>query len=84
MNIGVVFCGGCQSHFDRTKAYQTIDDSVNDTIEYAKKHHPYIHLIVISGCKAACANLDDYQYQNLITIKQSEDIQTAIREISKK
>ncbi len=61
MRIGIKFCGGCQSCYNRKKALEEIMKLVpeHDYI-FAQSDSVYDSLLVISGCKIKCASTEDY------------------------
>ena len=83
MKIGVVFCGGCQSRFDRHKAFETIVKKTGVTIDYAKEGKPYDYLLTISGCPNSCQNTKKYIYNKRLSLKSIDEIIEIITEINK-
>lgn len=75
MKIGVIFCGGCNSRYDRGKAARyIIEKNPKFSIEYAKESETYDGLLVISGCSVACADYDKYKNNaNLVHIQSGEE-----------
>lgn len=69
LNIGVKFCGGCQSRYERGKLYELVRDEVSDAdFEYADDNIFYDILLVISGCPIKCADITRYKSNNTIHI----------------
>lgn len=66
MKIGIKYCGGCQSKFNRPKLLEDIKNHFKDfTFEYVKDEEKYDLLIVISGCHIRCARTD-YNYDSIV------------------
>ena len=72
MKAKIVFCGGCQATFDRLKAYQLL--LYSDVIEDTREKVIFDNLIVISGCKNACRDIENYYYYNIYYINSLSDI----------
>ena len=81
LKIGIIFCGGCQTRYDRAQAYHYLKQNVNVAFEYAKKDYLYECIVVINGCLNSCANLTDYQYHKILKINKLEDIDEIINEL---
>jgi 4-hydroxybutyrate CoA-transferase len=68
--VGVKFCGGCNSGYDRRAAYEKIKDGVSGAtaaekgaginFEQAKESVRYDALLVICGCANRCATVTGY------------------------
>lgn len=69
MKIGIKFCGGCQSKYDRGDVFENIKNKIkNVNFEYVEKYGNYDILIVISGCQIKCADIKDYLAKDIIHI----------------
>lgn len=56
MNIGVRFCGGCRSLFDRGAALDAVKDACPGfSFDYFTENEKYDIILVINGCFTACA-----------------------------
>ena len=61
IKIGVKFCGGCQSRYERGQLYELVRTEVSDAdFEYANDNIMYDILLVISGCHIKCADITRY------------------------
>jgi 4-hydroxybutyrate CoA-transferase len=62
MKIGIKYCGGCRASFNRKKFIDNLIAN-NDGLlfESAKEDVEYNILIVVNGCKTACANHTEYK-----------------------
>ena len=84
MNIGIKYCGGCNSHFDRAGIVNKIIKLFkDDEFEYAKENKPYDIILVINGCSRACADHSALEGNEKIFINQEADYQNAIDLIDK-
>lgn len=73
MNIGIKFCGGCNPNYDRGDLYRRLlGDHPEHSFEMADETKKHDLLIVICGCKRACANVSRYSYERKIMV--SEDV----------
>ncbi|WP_326910296.1 hypothetical protein [Sedimentibacter sp. MB31-C6] len=55
MRIGIKYCGGCNSRYDRKKFIDRLLDEIdNISIELADKNNYYDLILVICGCFSAC------------------------------
>lgn len=69
VKIGVKFCGGCQSKYDRGNLYKKIkEDFKNICYDYVSEDEVYDYLLVISGCHIKCAGIKNYKYKKIINI----------------
>jgi len=59
MRIGIKYCGGCNPRYDRTSSIRKLMDEYKSILfETAKDNVHYDMVLVICGCKSACANHD--------------------------
>lgn len=69
MKIGIKFCGGCQSKYDRGETFDNIKNSIRDVeFQYVEKYGVYDILVVISGCQIQCADIKDYMAKKILHI----------------
>lgn len=78
MKIGVKFCGGCQSRYERGDVLEIIKRNVeNVDFEYALSDVEYDIFLVISGCPIKCADTKKYIYKEIVDI-DSENYKNAV------
>lgn len=66
MKIGLKFCGGCNSKYDRSKVTEILKIKLSKhQIEYVKDNENYDYTFIINGCQRACAS-----YKEFNTIKE--------------
>ena len=79
MNIGVKYCGGCNTHFDRTKVVNRVKKFFkDDKFEYAKEDKSYEIILVINGCNRACADHSMLEGKEVIFINSESDYEKAV------
>ena len=72
--IGIKYCGGCNSEFDRVKALKRYSEKFDINYEYANLNSYYDTLLVICGCYSMCADMDGYMYNKLIMIYNEKQL----------
>lgn len=59
MKIGIKYCGGCNPRYDRTNIAQRLrEDFPGDEIVTATPGLDMDYVVVVCGCKSACALVD--------------------------
>ena len=63
--VGIKYCGGCMSKYDRSSLYKTIVETYpHIKFEYVKNDKVYDYIIIISGCESKCAHIKDLKVKN--------------------
>lgn len=63
MYIGIKYCGGCNSRYDRVKLVNDIKNCFKDyEFNYANGNEPFDLILVINGCHISCASLENLRY----------------------
>ncbi|MDR7855614.1 hypothetical protein [Tissierella sp.] len=58
MIVGIKYCGGCNSRFDRVTMVDKIKSDYREfDFNYATENIEYDFIIVVNGCHIACAGL---------------------------
>lgn len=58
MTVGVRFCGGCRSLYDRGLAFEAVKEACPGfSFEYFTAGSEYDMILVINGCFSACTEL---------------------------
>ena len=84
LRVGIKYCGGCNPYYDRIALFDTISASLKGSVEFVSPHSEYIDLIlVIQGCRTACADLNSFNPVKIRLITQPEDAEDIIREIQR-
>ena len=59
MKIGIKYCGGCNPRYDRTNIAQRLrEDLPESEIVSAAPEREMDYVVVVCGCKSACALVD--------------------------
>jgi hypothetical protein len=60
--IGIKYCGGCTSRYDRVKAVEDLRVRLRDRVEFVSHTDSDIQgILVVAGCPTACVNLTPYK-----------------------
>lgn len=87
LNVGVRFCGGCNSRYDRGEAFKDLESSLKDTAKFshAEEGKEYDLLLVIGGCTNCCASYNQSQTKRGVLkmweLEQLSSIEHAIRDL---
>lgn len=86
MEIGIRYCGGCNSSYDRkefvTNLIKDLGDNYN--FETAKDNKVYHHLILMCGCLNCCLSHEKYTSKyGKIFIKDIRDYNKLLYDIKK-
>ncbi len=74
MKIGIKYCGGCNPKYNRTKLVNEIIIKYSEIdFEPIKEHVFYDGILIINGCKCACASHHMLNTNNKIFLNCSED-----------
>lgn len=74
MIIGIKYCGGCNSHFDRTAIVKQLMNYYSNYIfEYAQVDMEYDILLIVNGCSRYCAKYDLLRGKKIIVIDSDEN-----------
>lgn len=62
MKIGIKYCGGCQSRYERAEVVSSLINkhSHRNTFCYVNEAEVYDLILVVSGCHIKCASISDY------------------------
>ncbi|HHZ01515.1 MAG TPA: hypothetical protein GX396_01065 [Tissierellia bacterium] len=78
MNIGIKYCGGCNSIFDRIEIVNKIKKIFKEeNFEYAKEGDSYDIVLVVNGCTRACADHSALKGHKIF-INSESDFQKAV------
>lgn len=62
MKVGIKFCGGCMTTFNRGQVAKKIKENNPDiAFDYVNTEDIYDFIVVLQGCHVACAGLTDLQ-----------------------
>ena len=76
MKIRVKYCGGCNPRYDRKAVTERLRAAFPESefVEAGDDEGPFDHVIVLSGCSAACASHEDLHgtYGKTVPTSQEE------------
>lgn len=73
MIIGIKYCGGCRIEYDRKKIIEELmDDYSSICIKEASEDESYDILMVVNGCRTACAEHGKYSSMEKIFINSKQ------------
>lgn len=79
MNIGIKYCGGCNSNFDRIEIVNKIKKLFKEEkFEYAKEDTLYDIVLIINGCSRTCADHSALKGDLKVFINSDSDFQEAV------
>lgn len=65
--MGIKYCGGCQSRYDRGKVIREIIKDIPElNYEFVEDGQVYDYLLEISGCPVKCADISKYKVNNSV------------------
>jgi len=85
MEIGVKYCGGCNSKYDRTEFLEKIKLKCSEDIifKHIDEKTEVDLIIVICGCNIACADYKSIKSKNgSVLISNENDINSIIHKIN--
>lgn len=73
--LGLKYCGGCRSTYDRKAAAEAIKAALEDIyeIEIVQDNSVYDIILIVSGCTAQCANISTLPRSTLLLQLYNED-----------
>lgn len=85
LKIGLKYCGGCRAQYDRVKTVEEIKKRTGDAIEFVSHDDEEVDMVlVVTGCKTACADIKSFGNRPIRFIKSSDDADTFIDEVRKR
>jgi hypothetical protein len=80
--IGLKYCGGCSPRYDRVKQVERMKEELGGTIEFVPPECEDAEcILVISGCKTACADITTFSNRSVRFITSEEDVTVWIEEM---
>ncbi|AYD41106.1 hypothetical protein D4Z93_11480 [Clostridium fermenticellae] len=62
MNVGVKYCGGCNSKYDRKQFLYSLERDFKRKFEVVDSSKTYDIIIVLCGCTSCCADHLDLKF----------------------
>lgn len=76
MKIGIKYCGGCKTTYNRVEyVNKLINDFPENNFEPIKDNVNYDIILVVNGCKTACANHETLIAKKKILLNSPEDFE---------
>lgn len=83
--MGLKFCGGCRAGYDRVGLVRSIGERLAGKIEWtAADSGDAEEILIVSGCRTACAKPDSASDRPVRPITGPEDAEEWITEMQKK
>lgn len=84
MIVGVKYCGGCNSRYNRKALVDTLVEKFSHhCFSQASPHIHYDVLLVVNGCSSGCAEITSFHSDRVISLVRPEDISQAILSLEK-
>lgn len=77
--IGIKFCGGCQSTYNRKELIERLTSIEGITFEYVNEDTCYDNVLVVCGCHNRCADVSKIKCRNEIIYLWNKDQEVEIR-----
>ncbi|MGB5749540.1 MAG: hypothetical protein WBM69_21360 [Desulfobacterales bacterium] len=82
LKVGVKYCGGCNPYYDRVALVKWIESRLQGKAKFVSPENVDVDLVlVVEGCRTACADLSAFDGKKIRIITQSADADVFIREI---
>lgn len=81
MIVGVKYCGGCNTKYDRRLLLQKIKSSVAFDFVNVELNIRYDILLVLCGCSSCCADYSKIEYKKIIIVKE-DNFEQVINDIN--
>lgn len=77
MLVGIKYCGGCNSKYDRSKFLKALNQKLPKVkTEFISIGKEYDYVFIVCGCASCCADLKNIKSKNpLIYIKNELDFE---------
>jgi len=84
MKAAVKFCGGCNPSYDRVEAAERVRHLLGEHVEFVAPDDPAVDgVIVITGCRTACADVSAFRDKPMLFITSPESRDKVVRIIEK-
>ena len=82
LKVGIKYCGGCNPYYDRVALVKWIESRLQGKAKFVSPENVDVDLVlVVEGCRTACADLSAFDGKKIRIITQSADADVFIREI---
>ena len=70
LKVGIMFCGGCNTYYDRAEVYARLCDALGDICEFNPSSYlteeKFDLVVIINGCPSVCMLDMDFGTQTLL------------------
>lgn len=70
LNVGVMFCGGCNSYYNREKLYKQLCNELGHVCEFKPSSYltdeQFDMVVIINGCPSVCLTTIDFNAVTLL------------------
>jgi len=85
LKIAIKYCGGCNPNYDRVNAVESVKKELNNKVEFADSLEEYYDIVlVVQGCKNACADTVPYLEKETYQITCPEDSKAFVKKMNTK
>ena len=84
LKAAIKYCGGCNPNYDRVALVARIEDGLTGKVEFVPLENENIDLVlVVVGCKTACADLRVFEGIKIRLIRKIEDAERLLQDFYK-
>jgi transcription antitermination factor NusA-like protein len=82
LKVGIKYCGGCNPYYDRVVLVKWIESRLQGKAKFVSPQNVDVDLVlVVEGCRTACADLSAFDGKKIRIITQSDDAKEFIQEM---
>lgn len=81
IRVGLKYCGGCRAQYDREAVVNHMKEALKNHVEFISPDSREAEcILVVSGCKTACADVSMFSDRRVRFITSEEDAAAWIEE----
>lgn len=77
LKVGIMFCGGCNTYYDREEAYVSIRDALSDLCDFKPSSYltdeKFDLVVIINGCPSVCMLDTDFGTETLLINNKNQE-----------
>lgn len=82
MYLGLKYCGGCSPDYDRGEQVRYLTQELGDLVKLTSPEDLRAeHVLVVMGCKNACADLSSFDDKEITLILGEADFDEVIKKL---
>ena len=84
LECGVLFCGGCNTKYDRGALYQEVRSILEKegiSFSYYEKERKWDFVLLINGCESECLLGSDYSYTCPVVLVREGNLDKAVADV---